>query len=663
MNAIDIIKDIYDNTIKSMEDLIKKLNYYTEAYDKGQPLISDTEWDKIYFELVELEENTGIYLPESPTQKIHFIKVSELAKKTHDHLMLSLEKTKSEDMVKAFFGDKKYLAMCKMDGLTCSLTYEGGRLVGAETRGDGKVGEDVLHNAMVIPSIPKSISYKNKLVVDGEIICATDDFEKFSNEYENPRNFAAGSIRLLDSIECARRDLTFVAWNVIEGFNDKQTLDERLRELYFYQFTVVPYTAGSISDCIKYLKEIAEFNHYPIDGIVFKYNDIEYGRSLGATSHHFKDAIAFKFEDESYPSILRHIDWTMGRSGSLTPVAIFDPIEIEGSTVERASLHNISIMEALSGGFERIGDTVYVFKSNQIIPQISEWEHNGDYDEECQLLIPKVCPYCGQPTEVRKDIDSKVLYCTNSNCEGKLINVLDHFCSKKGLDIKGLSKATLEKLIEWGWVNDITDIFTLKDHRAEWIQKTGFGVKSVDKVLAAVEVSRSCDLQQFICALGIPLIGATASAELAKVFPSWADFINAIHNNEYYFSTLQNFGDEMHYSLKTFDYTLANYIINNNLVNINNTNIDNNNNNIDNNKLSNITFVITGKLVKFRNRDEITNVITSLGGKVTGSVSKNTDYLINNDIESTSSKNRTAKSLGIPILTEENFIEKFSINT
>lgn len=651
---VDEIKEEYERDVAQMEELINQLNYYTEAYDKGEPLISDSAWDDLYFKLVSLERACGFALPNSPTQKIHYKKIDKLEKSIHSHLMLSLDKTKSIEEVEAFLGDEDYIAMCKMDGLTCALTYKKGRLVKAETRGDGEVGEDITHNAYVIPSIPKAITYKKKLVVNGEIICKTNDFQQFAMDYDNPRNFAAGSIRLLDSMECSKRNLTFVAWEVREGYEACSDMISKLASLVFEGFDIVPFEKGSVAHCIECLKDTAEVLSYPIDGIVFKFNDIEYGRSLGATAHHFKNAIAFKFKDESYPSVLTNIEWTMGRSGILTPVAIFNPVEIEGSTVERASLHNISIMKALSGSIAKKGDIVYIYKANQIIPQISDWEH---YEGEV-LEIPSTCPYCGQPTEIRKDNDSEVLYCTNSNCEGKLINVLDHFCGKKGIDIKGLSKATLEKLIEWGWVNDISDIFKLAEHRDEWVQKAGFGVKSVDKVLAAVSVSSSCTLQQFISALGIPLIGLTAAAELAKIFPSWADFIKAVETNDYYFGSIQNFGEEMNNSLKNYNYTLAKYIIDNKYINIiynnnNNNNIYNNNNNI----IYGSTFVITGKLNHFKNRDELVQTISTLGGKVTGSVSKNTTYLINNDVNSTSSKNKSARALGIPILTEEEIIE------
>lgn len=646
--------------------LVKYLNDCSKLYEEGKSPISDEEWDKLYFELDELEKSTGLILNNSPTQKIIYEVKNELEKRTHNHKMLSLEKTKSVSEVKNFLGNQTFLAMCKMDGLTCSLTYKGGELVAAETRGDGFVGEDILHNIKTLPSVPHRIPYKDEIVIDGEIICTYKDFEPFKEEYKNPRNFAAGSIRLLDSKECQKRNLTFVVWEVIKGFEYiKNCYLEYLFDIMrFLGFTVVPHIVSNmdianddytIENLIEEIKNQAKENSYPIDGVVFKFSDIEYGKSLGETSHHFKNALAFKFADESYPSTLLDIEWTMGRTGVLTPIAVFEPIDIDGSTVSRASLHNISIMHELSGGFERIGDIVHIFKANQIIPQVSEWEHTGDYSDERHLSIPEVCPICGQPTKIKMDNNSKILVCPNSLCSGKLINRLDHFCGKKGLDIKGISKATLEKLIDWGWVSNPKDLFTLKDHRDEWIKKPGFGVKSVDKVLNNIaDSTTSCELNQFISALGIPLIGATAAKDLTKVFKTWEDFIFAV-NNKYAFYQLPNFGSEMHYALHNFDYEEAIFIVDNYLK-INKEKIEENKEeNIE--LLKNKVFVITGKLAHFKNRDEIKNKIESLGGKVTGSVSKNTNYLINNDKNSETSKNKTAKTLGVAIISEEDFLK------
>ena len=650
--------------MRVMQDLVDLLNKATVAYDEGHPIMTDAQWDKLYFELQDLEEKTGTILENSPTQVIHYESVNALNKVTHNHKMLSLEKTKDLDVVRSFAGNKSILAMCKMDGLTCSLTYRNGRLVAAETRGNGIVGEDILHNAKVIPSIPKRIKYQDELVVDGEIICTYHDFEMFASEYKNPRNFAAGSIRLLDSKECAKRNLTYVAWDVLKGYPQLDTVLDKLNQLTFEHFEVVPWEMGDPEICVESLKLTAQCLGYPIDGCVFKFNDIEYGKSLGETSHHFKNAIAYKFYDETYSTILRDIEWTMGRTGVLTPVAVFDTVDIDGSDVSRASLHNLSVMwetlkcsPAAAGLMPLKGQIVDVFKSNMIIPQISSSSSNNlDMNNVEYIDIPTVCPICGGKVIHRTDNDSTVLYCTNVSCQGKLINQLDHFCGKKGLDIKGLSKATLEKLIDWGWVTNCIDIFKLSQFEDKWIHKSGFGVKSVSNILNAINISKDCELAQFIAALGIPLIGTSAAKTLTKYFTSWNEFIAAIENN-YHFYDIDGFGWEMHSALTSFNYTEAKILVDQ-FLNIKSITL---NNTPEKQSLEGLTFVITGKLQHFKNRDALKALIEEHGGKVVGSVSKNTNYLINNDITSTSSKNRTAQSLDIPIVSEEIFITTFGI--
>jgi DNA ligase (NAD+) len=452
------------------------------------------------------------------------------------------------------------------------------------------------------------------------------------------------------------------------GSGKERSMSEKLSYIGPFGFTIVPkvvvpaYDADGcvveLSDVIDHLTIQAKEIGFPIDGMVAKFNDCAYGRSLGETGHHFKNAMAYKFYDETYWSKLLDIEWTMGRTGVLTPVAIFEPIDIDGSTVERASLHNVSIMSDLFGPFGPCkGDEVEVFKANMIIPQIKSVKNVCSHYEEYQLHIPKVCPVCGGAVGIKEGIDSLNLVCFESNCPGKLINRLDHFCGKKGLDIKGISKATLEKLIEWGWLDDYTGIFELSRFKDEWIQKPGFGIKSVEKVLNSISAGATCELHQFIAALGIPLIGSTASKELAKHFKTWEDFVVAAEG-DYPFYQLPNFGGEMHNSIVSFNYAeaklLAEHYIHFNYDKGNSTPAAGAD-------LSGKTFVITGKLTHFKNRDEIKARIEALGGKVTGSVSKNTNYLINNDVNSTSSKNATAKSLGIPILSEDDFIQTFGI--
>lgn len=662
-----------DSIYDKIRFLVRYLNECTKAYDEGHPKITDEEWDNKYFELQELEKETGLILSNSPTQSISYEIVNALNKVEHSHKMLSLEKTKSVDEVTAFVGKKDFLVMCKMDGLTCSLTYRNGELVSAETRGNGLVGEDILHNARVLPSIPHKIPYIDELVIDGEIICTYTDFEKFSSDYKNPRNFAAGSIRLLDSKECASRNLTFVAWDILtpmmfdNGIEYK--LSQKLNYLVPFGFTVVPYATGpafyaddtevEMDMFIEQVTQMAQGYGYPIDGAVIKFNDCAYGRSLGETTHHFKNALAYKFYDETYQTSLLDIEWTMGRTGVLTPVAVFEPIDVDGSTVERASLHNVSVLNETLHGWGYKGQKVEVFKANMIIPQIASAEKPEDMPqyEYPWFKRPDCCPVCGGEVKYSKLNDSMNLTCVSPTCPGKLINRLDHFCGKKGLDMKGISKATLEKLIDWGWVTDFTDIFELSSHKGEWVQKPGFGIKSVEKVLNAVNTGANCELHQFIAALGIPLIGSTASKELAKHFETWEKFVEAAEGG-FAFYTLPNFGSEMHNSIVEFNYAearlLADHYIHFNVPEVSESAPSGSD-------LTGKTFVITGKLTHFKNRDEIKARIEALGGKVTGSVSKNTNFLINNDVNSTSSKNATAKSLGIPILSESDFIQTFGI--
>lgn len=649
-------------------NLIDLANSYTRDYDLGHPTITDESWDGLYFQIQELEEKLGIYYKHSPTQHIPYDVVNQLRKVEHGHKMLSLQKTKNLEEVEKFLDNSDSLIMLKMDGLTCSLTYLDGELVSAETRGNGIVGEDILHNALQIKSIPNYIPrISGKLVVDGEIICTTKNFEMFASEYKNPRNFAAGSIRLLDSQECAKRKLSFVAWDVIEGLEEYNLLSERFAHIRNYGFNVVPYCfypawdandeQVSLDTMIDHLKIRAEEFGYPIDGAVAKFNSISYGKSLGETSHHFKNALAYKFYDETYETELIDIEWTMGRTGVLTPVAVFKPVDIDGSTVERASLHNVSIMIETLHGYGWKGQKVEVFKANMIIPQIASAELD---DDRCKYYFERVikCPVCGHEVILKNDNGTTFAVCSNDTCEGKLINRLDHFCGKKGLDIKGLSKATLEKLIDWGWVTSISSLFTLEYYRDEWIKKPGFGSKSVDKILNAIDFSRNtCELHQFICALGIPLIGSTASKELAKYYKTYDNFRMAIKIGVQFWSGHDGFGIEMHKAITNFDYTEADILVTSGVITFNSiTEKTEQEKNLDG-----LTFVITGKLNHFKNRDAIKEKIESLGGKVTGSVSKNTDYLINNDKDSTSSKNKSAKTLGIPILSEEDFIQTFGI--
>lgn len=651
-----------------MRYLIDKLNHYTDLYDQGHPEISDKEWDELYFTLKQKEEKTGVIYPDSPTQHIHYESVSKLNKVTHDHLMLSLDKTKDIQEVNEFLQAQPFVAMFKMDGLTCSLTYEHGELIKAETRGNGIVGEDIWHNAKVVKNIPLEIPYEGRLVVDGEIICRKDDFIPFQKEYKNPRNFASGSIRLLSSEECKKRNLSFVAWEMIEGYPNIKEFWQRLEQLYNIGFTIVPMVCDRqwVDEALEVIQEQFKEEHaiYPIDGYVFKFNDIDFGKKQGQTDHHLKNAIAYKLYDETYATNLKNIEWTMGRTGVLTPVAIFDPIDIDGSTVERASLHNVSVMREILGDCAYVGEPLQVYKANQIIPQIAEAGPKYDYGYvianggvSANDIIER-CPICGGDVAYITSDDGVInAYCDNPLCEGKLINRLEHFCGKKGLDIKGLSKATFQKLIDWGWLENLEGVFNLNQYRNEWIKKPGFGIASVDKILKSIEEHRRTTLDAFISAIGIPLIGRTAAKDLTNYFETYEDFRDAVDDDKYDFSMLDNFGEEMNKSIKNFDYAEADRISKLLIFEtpvVNNIQI--------NNSLTGKTIVITGKLTTFKNRAELKAVIESHGGKVSDSISGKTDLLINNDVNSTSSKNKAAKARNIPIVSELDFMKQYIEN-
>ena len=647
--------------------LIKQLNNATKAYDEGHPVMSDKEWDELYFQLKQFEENTGIIYPDSPTQNIYFEKISALKKVKHNHPMLSLDKTKNAADIEDFVLGNKWMAMFKMDGLTCSLIYINGKLERAETRGNGDIGEDITHNAHVINNIPQFINTSEKqLVIDGEIICPLNVFHQFKDEYKNPRNFAAGSIRLLDAKECANRNLSFVAWDLIQGYNNINIFTQRLSQLDLLGFTTVPRVSNidTIENAIEILDNMEEHKFYPIDGYVFRFEDQKYYNSLGATAHHFNGAKAYKFYDETYSTRLKYIDWTMGRTGILTPVAVFDPIDIDGSTVERASLHNVSVMRETLGNCAYFGEPLEIYKANQIIPQIAEAGPKYNYDyvianggAPAHDVIER-CPICGGEVDYITSPDGVInAHCSNPHCEGKLINRLEHFCGKKGLDIKGISKATFEKLIDWGWLRNIEEVFSLSNFRNEWIKKPGFGIKSVDKMLQSIEDSKHTTLDAFISAIGIPLIGRAVAKNLINYFETYEDFRNAIIDNTYNFSILNNFGEEMNNSIKNFDYTEADRI---SKLLIFESSIENNNK--INNNLTGKTIVITGKLTNFKNRAELKTAIEMRGGHVSDSISGNTDILINNDINSTSAKNKAAKTRGIPIITEADFIKQYIEN-
>lgn len=622
------------------QKIIEAKNAY---YNTDSPIMSDFEYDKL------VEEYGGEISVGAP--------VLNNIKKTHiiDKPMLSLDKVHSIKEIMSFKKDKDLIASVKCDGLSVRLVYENGELVSANTRGDGYIGADITEHAHYINSVPLIIPKSGHVVIDGEVVILKKDFD--SNRFKNQRNAAAGALALLDMNEVKSRKLSFIAWDIISIDNEyKSHFDKLWLAEEQLKFIIAPYsilTAKTnelnIQQAIDHCIEEAEKMGCPYDGVVFKYNNIEYGESLGATAHHFRDAIAWKPGIKEYETEVKDIEWTMGRTGQLTPVLIYNDIDIDGSTCNRASLHNITIMTQLMGGAYP-GQRVFIYKANEIIPQVSHAQTNNPKMIP-GIQIPTTCPYCGGDVEIRKDNNSEVLYCINPNCNGKLINRLDHFCGKKGLDIKGLSKITLEKLINYGWLNNIEDIFKLEEHETEWANKPGFGTVSVSKILDAIEGSKKSPTAKFICAIGIPLIGKVASEALSKKFGSYEKFREAVNNNSQELYEIAGIGEVMIQTLLNYDFTEADSIFKKYIIEMRpvvSISVSN--------KLEGKTFVITGKLKTFKNRNEIKAAIEKEGGKVTDSVSSKTDYLINNDVDSTSSKNLKAKKLNIPILTEEDFL-------
>ena len=611
----------------------------------------------MYFELQRMEQETGIYYPDSPTQSVNYQVVNELEKVEHNHPMLSLDKTKSLEAIDSFVNGKNFICMGKMDGLTCSLHYIDGQLISAETRGNGIIGENILHNALVVKNIPKKIEYTGELIVDGEIICTKKDFEPFEAEYKNARNFASGSIRLLNSKESAKRNLSFIAWDVIKGFDIYNNLGLKLLELQAYGFTIVPFQIdkpiGIISEQVK---DECDRLGYPIDGLVFKYDNCEEYQAAGRTDHHFKGGMAYKFYDEEYETILWNIEWSIGRTGILNPVAVFQPIEIDGSEVSRASLSNVSVMRDTLGKHPYLYEKLWVTKRNMIIPKVERAEKLEYYidDEICVagIAMIKNCPICGADLELKDNDGVLTLFCPNAQCDGKLINKLDYFCGKKGLDIQGLSKATLEKLIDWGWVSSYIDLYKLENKSNEWKNKAGFGEKSVERILSALEQSKHTTLEAVIAAAGIPLIGRAVAKELCKHLKDYEDFRYKVETG-FDFSQYEGFGEEKTKAILEFNYKDIDDVVDYALQ------IEKEEETKCDSSLKDLVFCVTGKVHIYKNRDELKTDIENKGGKVVSSISSKVNYLINNDITSTSAKNLAAKNLGIPIITEEELQSMF----
>lgn len=646
--------------IKRIDELVLKLNQAILVYEQGHDeIMTNAEYDKLYDELYHLEIETGYILKNSPTSKVGHEVVSGLPKVKHDKPMLSLDKTKDVGSLPKWLGNKPALLSCKLDGLTVVLTYNKGILIKAITRGNGEIGEDVTHNARVIGNIPKSISYKGELTIRGEVVISYITFNQINEllppdqKYKNPRNLASGSIRQLDNRVSAKRGLEFITFEVVSGLEDlnlkyKHKTLEKLRDMGFSVVEHVQTNEQQIKADCEGFENIAHNYIFPVDGLVLTYNDIAYSNSLPTTSKFPKHSIALKWKDESVATTLRNIEWQTSRTGLINPVAIFDPIEIEGSTVGRASVHNLSIIENLH---LHIGDEIGVIKANVIIPQISENYTKGDGKDIIE--IPKQCPVCSGMTEIRQLKDSKTLHCTNEFCDAKILGRLVHFCKRDAMNIEGLSGATLSKLTSLGFVSCLEDIFTLKKHRNILIHLDGFGVKSIDKLLTNIENSKNVELPKLTYALGIENIGRTASKALSEYYKHDANrMFNPVLSELLLIDGIGQVASNGFLSYFTSEG--GKNTINRLLYHINIIKPEIKGG--SNQPLTGKSFVVTGKVEYFSNRKELQSRIEELGGKVVGSVSKDTNYLINNDIHSPSSKNKKALELNIPILTESDFI-------
>lgn len=647
--------------IKRLKELIEILNNASNAYYNSTPNMTDYEWDKLYEELKALEKETKIIYPDSPTQNVGYKVLDEIKEVKHNHLMLSLDKCHTEQELIDFAKDKNCILSVKADGLTTSLHYIDGQLIGAETRGNGVSGSDVLENVLNIKNIPHTIPYKEELIVDGEAIIDWNTFNKINenlpagqDKYKHPRNLVSGTITMLDTNIAASRNMRFIAWRVIKGLNEKSVF-LGLKEVEKLGFEIIPmwtYTNKStdkenLSAMLSDLQDKANELDIPYDGAVMAYDDIEYGNSLGRTDKFFRHSISYKYEDELFETILEDVEWNTSKTGLINPVAKFKETVIDGASVIRATLHNISYIENLQLG---IGDKIRIYKANKIIPKVHDNLTRSNTWE-----LPNKCPNCGGNVEVHNENGSKTLHCINDNCPAKLLGKLVHFCSKNAINIEGMSEATLQFLIDKGWIKSFKDIYKLDYYRENWKEYDGFGDKSVNKLLDAIENSRKTTLDRFIYSLSIPLIGRSASKDIAKFFGNDYESFRKDGISAHY-TQIDGFGESMNNSLH--QWLNENHMMMEELAKeFTFEKEKNNNSNID---LSGKTFVITGSLNFYKNRDELVSVIESMGGKVSGSVSAKTSYLINNDTESSSSKNKKAQQLGIPIISEQDFINIIS---
>lgn len=648
--------------IHRTKELIEKLNKASDAYyNSNHPIMSDYEFDKLYEELVNFEKETGTIFNNSPTHNVGYSIADELKEVEHNHLMLSLDKTKSVEELIEFADDNNCFLSVKCDGLTTSLHYIDGVLVSAETRGNGVTGQDVLQNVLTMSNVPKEIPYKDELIIDGETIIGWDTFNKINenlpnqDKYKHPRNLVSGSLQLLNSKEAAERNMRFIAWRVINGFNHESVFFD-LKEAEKNGFETVPmwtYSNNSsdknnIRQMLDDLRKQADNHNIPYDGAVMAVDDYKIAESMGRTDKFFRHSMAYKYEDELFETVLTDIEWNTSKTGLINPVAIFEPVDLNGAITTRATLHNITYIKDMMLG---IGDKIRVYRSNMVIPKVHD-----SIDKSGNFKIPDKCPICGQPTRIVKENDSEVLVCTNDNCKGKLLGKLTHAVSRNALNIDGLSEATIEKFINLGWLNSIKDIYNLSEHKDEMKKLDGFGSKSVEKLLDSIEKSRNTSLQRFLYSLSIPLLGNSASKDISEFCGNdFNSFVGALtEGGKDAFTSINGIGEALGKSIINYWNKHNEEIMD--LVQEFTFSKDEKIEKVENDKINGKAFVVTGSVHHYKNRNELKADIEKNGGKVTGSVTSKTDYLINNDINSNSSKNKKAKELNIPIISEEQFI-------
>lgn len=645
-----------EKQLKRMQELVPLLSSAARIYEQeDREIMSNQEYDKLYDELAKIEQETGVVLAGSVTHKVGYEVLSSLPKVRHSQRILSLDKTKEPSKLSSFLGDHKGLLSWKLDGLTIVLTYENGELTQALTRGNGEIGEDITSNAKTFVNLPLKIEYKSPVTIRGEAIITYSEFEKINEhlpdeeKYKNPRNLCSGSVRQLNSKITAERNVHFYAFTIVNGGIETDSKREQLNWLNDQGFEVVEYksvTSQTVEDNVKWFSENITKRDFASDGLVLTLDSISYSTLLGETAKFPRHSIAFKWEDEVKETKLLRVEWNTSRTGLINPVAIFEPVELEGTTVTRASVHNLSILEELELG---IGDKVKIYKANMIIPQIAE-----NLTRSNDIEIPTNCLVCNGETQIRAIKDAKALYCTNANCEAQRLQAFVHFVGRDAMNIQGFSEASIEKFLNEGFIYDFVSLYYLKEHEDKIKILPGFGQKSYENIINSIETSRKVELPNFIYALGIQQVGLSNAKLICNYFEY--DIERIMKANEEDFMCIAGIGPIIAHNINSYfkleeNRDLVNKLIKEMIFNIPSRQ------SLENSPIQGKTFVVTGEVTHFKNRKDLGAKIEELGGKVVGSVSSKTDYLINNDIESTSSKNKKAKELGVPIINEEEFLE------